>query len=181
MWSWGKIGKEWNYNDYYQEKISQNPHGACLTTILLVTQIFPDLAMATQCDFQERTTSGQLWSYGWVLSLWCIISALSPGKDHITGAHGQGFLKHQEDNTQGRKLRAPAPLTHWHSFPLSAKIMGFQTLSLLFLPLVYIFLFVDNNLMCLETASRGYVPLGIILILLQMVGRIFFLKMSHEL
>lgn len=143
--------------------------------------IFPDLAMATQCDFQERTTSGQLWSYGWVLSLWCIISALSPGKDHITGAHGQGFLKHQEDNTQGRKLRAPAPLTHWHSFPLSAKIMGFQTLSLLFLPLVYIFLFVDNNLMCLETASRGYVPLGIILILLQMVRRIFFLKMSHEL
>lgn len=55
--------------------------------------------------------------------------------------------------------------------------MGFQDLSLfLLLPVVYIFLYVDNNLMCLETASSAYVPLGIILILLQMVWSIFFSK-----
>lgn len=55
--------------------------------------------------------------------------------------------------------------------------MGFQDLSLfLLLPVVYIFLYVDNNLMCLETASSAYVPLGVILILLQMVWSIFFSK-----
>lgn len=47
-------------------------------------------------------------------------------------------------------------------------------LSFFFTPIVYIFLFVDNNLMCLETASSAYVPLGIIVILLQMVWSISF-------
>lgn len=94
------------------------------------------------------------------------------GENHTTAANGLGSL-----SAPARRLRATALLPRSQSFPGSAKIMGFQTLSLfLFLPIVDIFLFVDNNLMCLETASSAYVPLGIIFILLQMVWSIFFSK-----
>lgn len=73
-------------------------------------------------------------------------------------------------------------LTNGCYFSWDAEVVDLETFFFfLILCIVYIFLFVDNNLMCLETTLQAYVPLGNILILLQMAWSLSFFKASHEL
>lgn len=62
---------------------------------------------------------------------------------------------------------------------LKSWVLGLLAFFLI-LSTVRIFLFVDNNLPCLETTLRAYVPLGNILILLQMAWSLSFFKTIHE-
>lgn len=89
-------------------------------------------------------------------------------------AKGLGTLSHLGD-TQGQELRNSL-CSHADEvfFPGMLKSGLLDPPSLLILAIVYIFLLVDNNLMCLETTPRAYVPLGNTLILLQMAWSLSF-------
>lgn len=173
MWSWGKIGKEWNSNAYYcQVNISESPQSTLNNYIVSNGNIFPNLAQITM-SFRRVQVDRNRPMAGF-FPLWSIINAPLTRQKSQYSCQWPGILK-PPGSYPGEGARAPALLTHWHSSPWPARIMSSQTFSLfLLLPLVYIFPFVDNNLMCLETASSAYVTLGIILILLQMVWSIIF-------